>query len=209
MIDTRFLAIPILLLASPEIARGQWRYLGSGDYSQTLSSPKYGIPWQGDFSGVTPHRLSRSEERLTSLSAPSQAGEDLAAYPGADVGQWIDDGWDRALKVFTDCGGSVADKARSVEPAGYFVQVQATIWQTAASSTGWAVGETVPSGRLIKVTCFYFSEGLRQEQWLPTIIGWEQQNHIAIEIGVAGEPGSSPHWPCDAADAIISRAAFE
>jgi hypothetical protein len=63
------------------------------------------------------------------------------------------------------------------------------------------------SARLIKATCFYFSEQLRQEQWLPVIIAWEQQNHIAMEIGVKGEPGSSPHWPCDAAAAALGSAA--
>src|SRR5262249_4383631 len=184
--------------AAPGIARGQWRYLGAGDYSQTYSTPRYGIPWQGDFSGVTRNRLKRSQQRLVSLGAPRQALEDLGGYPTADIGQWIDDGWEVALRIFAGCGGPIADRARSVNPAGYFVQIQPTIWQTPASSTGWAVGETVPSTRVIKATCFYFSEGLRQQQWLPAIIAWEQQNHIAIEIGVAGEPGSSPNWPCDA-----------
>jgi hypothetical protein len=160
-------------------------------------TPRYNIPWQGDFAGVTQRRLNKSLNRLDNLAAPENAKSDLASYPAADVSQWIDAGYEAALQKFTDCGGALAGKARAVNPSGYFVQVRPTIWQTEASNTGWAAGETIPSQRLIAVVCYYFSEAQHQQQWLPDLITWEEMNHLAVETGVRGEPGSSKNWPCD------------
>jgi hypothetical protein len=175
----------------------QARYLGPGEYTQTYVTPRNHIAWQGDFTGVGQRRLNKSLVRLDGLAAPEKAKSDLASYPAADVNEWIDSGFDTALRKFTDCGGGLANKARSVDPGGYFVQVRPTIWQTDASSTGWAAGETMPSQRLIAVVCYYFSEALHQEQWLPDLIAWEEMNHLALETGIQGEPGSSRNWPCD------------
>jgi hypothetical protein len=146
---------------------------------------------------VTQRRLNKSLNRLDDLAAPENAKSDLASYPAANVSQWIDSGYEAALQKFTDCGGDLANKARAVDPSGYFVQVRPTIWLTEASNTGWAAGETIPSQRLIAVVCYYFSEAQHQQQWLPALITWEEMNHLAVETGVPGEPGSSKNWPCD------------
>jgi hypothetical protein len=139
---------------------------------------------------------------LASLGAPESAQSDLISYHAANVSEWIDAGYDAALQKFTDCGGTLSNKARSVSPGGYFVQVRPTIWQTEDGSTGWAAGETIPAQRMIAVVCYYFSEALHREQWLPDLIAWEEMNHLAVETGVQGEPGSSKNWPCDSASAI-------
>ncbi|HKF56131.1 MAG TPA: hypothetical protein VKJ45_11820 [Blastocatellia bacterium] len=193
----RFLAPLVFLLALPVLSEAQARYLGPGDYGETYITPRYKIPWQGDFTGVTQRRLNKSLNRLDDLAAPENAKSDLASYPAANVSQWIDSGYEAALQKFTDCGGALASKARAVDPSGYFVQVRPTIWQTEASNTGWAAGETIPSQRLIAVVCYYFSEARHQQQWLPALITWEEMNHLAVETGVPGEPGSSKNWPCD------------
>src|SRR5262249_16290414 len=192
----RFVA-PLFLLALPVASVAQVRYLGAGEYTQTYVTPRNHISWQGDFTGVGQRRLTKSLIRLDNLSAPEKAKSHLASYPAADVSEWIDSGYEMALRKFTDCGGAVAARALAVDPGGYFVQVRPTIWQTGARGTGWAAGETIPYQRLITVVCYYLSEALRQEQWLPDLIAWEQMNHLAAEIGIRGEPGSSGNWPCD------------
>ena len=195
------LVAPILLFALPVTSMAQVRYLGPGDYTQTYVTPRHGIPWQGDFSRVGQKRLNKSLALLNNLAAPESAKSDLVSYPVANVSEWIDAGYEAALQKFVDCGGSLADKARAVSAGGYFVQVRPTIWQTQASSTGWAAGETLSDQGLIAVVCFYFSEGLHQEQWLPNLIAWEEMNHLAAETGVRGEPGSTRNWPCDSVTA--------
>jgi hypothetical protein len=193
----RYVAPLLLLLALPVLSEAQVQYLGAGDYSETYVTPRYHIPWQGDFRGVRQRRLNKSLTRLDNLAAPENAKSDLTSYPSANVSEWIDAGYQAALQKFTDCGGSLANKALAVDPSCYFVQVRPTIWQTEASNTGWAAGETIPSQRLIAVVCYYFSETRRQQQWLPDLIAWEEMNHLAVQTGVRGEPGSSRHWPCD------------
>jgi len=141
--------------------------------------------------------MNKSLARLDNMAAPENAKSDLARYPSSNVSEWIDDGYEAALQKFIDCGGSLASKALAVDPGGYFVQVRPTIWQTDASGTGWAAGETIPSQRLIAVVCYYFSEARHQQQWLPDLIAWEEMNHLAVETGVRGEPDSSRNWPCD------------
>jgi hypothetical protein len=193
----RYIAPLLFALTLPVLSEAQVRYLGPGEYSETYLTPRYQIPWQGDFTGVAQRRLHKSLTRLDSLAAPDNAKSDLVSYPAANVSEWIDSGYEAALQKFTDCGGTLADKARAVDPGGYFVQVRPTIWQTGASNTGWAAGETLPAQRLIGVVCYYFSEALHEEQWLPGLIAWEEMNHLAAETGVRGEPGSSKNWPCD------------
>jgi len=193
----RYVAPLFLLLALPVLSEAQVRYLGPGDYSETYVTPRYHIPWQGDFTGVSQRRLNKSLARLDNLSAPENAKSDLGRYPSANVSEWIDAGYEAAIQKFTDCGGLLANRALAVDPSGYLVQVRPTIWQTDASSTGWAAGETIPSQRLIAVVCYYFSEARHQQQWLPDLIAWEEMNHLAVETGVRGEPGSSRNWPCD------------
>jgi hypothetical protein len=201
----RYIAPLAFLLGLPILSQAQFRYLGPGDYTETYTTARHHIPWQGDFKGVAQRRLDKSIRRLDNLAAPDNAKSDLDSYLSADVSEWIDAGYDAALQKFTDCDGSLADRARAVDPGGYFVQVRPTIWQTSASNTGWAAGETMPSERLIAVTCYYFSEGLHREQWLPGLIAWEEMNHLAAEIGVRGEPGSSNNWPCDAGSATSGQ----
>jgi hypothetical protein len=131
------------------------------------------------------------------LDAPRRDVRYYLSYPQTDIAASIDKAYDQALAAFTDCGGVLAAKARAVDPARYFVLVEPTIWQTPASPTGWAAGETIPSTKVIRVVNYYFSESLRQLQWLSDLMLWGQMNHIAIETGVNGEYGSSPRWPCD------------
>jgi hypothetical protein len=199
IVEVRYLATLIFLLALPILSKAQTQYLGSGDCTASYTTPRNHIPWQGDFTGVGQRRLNKSLHRLDDLAAPDKAKSDLTGYPAADVNEWIDSGYEMALQRFTNCGGDLARRARAVDPSGYFVQVRPTIWQTEASSTGWAAGETMPSQRFIAVVCYYFSAALHQEQWLPDLITWEEMNHLAAETGVQGEPGSSKNWPCDSA----------
>src|SRR5262249_13096558 len=156
-------------------------YFGPGDHGSTKTTPKWGIPYDdGSFQAAKPKTIAKGIRRLGLLSAREQDVNHYLSYPQADIAAWIDDAYDRALAVFTDCGGALADKARLVNPAGYFVVVEPTIWTTPASPTGWAAGETIPATRLIRVVNYYFSESTHQLQWLPDLIRWEQLNHIAI-----------------------------
>lgn len=193
------LFLPVcLILASPFMARAQFRYFGPGSYGSVKTTPKWGIPYDdGNFQAARPKAITKGMRRLNLLNAPQREIDYYLSYPQTDIAASIDGAYDRALATFTDCGGSLADRARAVDPARYFVLVEPTIWQTPSSPTGWAAGETIPSTRLIRVVNYYFSESMHQLQWFPDLIVWEQLNHIAIETGVNGEHGSSPRWPCD------------
>ena len=187
-----------LILASPVIGRAQFQYFGPGTYGSTKTTPKWGIPYDdGDFQAATTRTISKGVRRLNALDAPPRAVRNYLRYPQVDIAATIDNAYDAALAVFTDCGGAVAYKARALNPGQYQVFIEPTIWQTPASDTGWAAGETIPSTKVIRVVNYYFSESLHRLQWLPDLLLWEEKNHIAIETGVNGESGSSPNWPCD------------
>ena len=194
----RLLSLVCLLLFTALPGHAQFRYFGSGSYGRVKTTSRWGIPYDdGDFQSARPKTIAKGIRRLNLLGASQREIDRYLWYPQADMSETIDKAYDQALAVFIDCGGSLADKARAVDPSRYFVQVEPTIWQTSSSPTGWAAGETIPSTRLIRAVNYYFSESQHQLQWLPDLMLWEQLNHIAIETGVSGEPGSSPSWPCD------------
>src|SRR6516164_4424063 len=112
----RLVAPVAFLLALPVVSAAQVRYLGSGDYTETYVTPRHGIAWQGDFSRVGQRKLNKSLALLASLGAPESAQSDLISYHAANVSEWIDAGYDAALQKFTDCGGTLSNKARSVSP---------------------------------------------------------------------------------------------
>jgi len=187
-----------LILASPVIGRAQFQYFGPGTYGSIKTTPKWGIPYDdGNFQAANSRTISKGVRRLNVLEAPPRAVRYYLRYPQIDIAAAIDKAYDAALAVFTDCGGTLADKARALNPGMYQLIVEPTLWQTTASPTGWAAGETIPSTKVIRVVNYYFSESLHQLQWLPDLVLWEEMNHIAIETGVNGESGSSPKWPCD------------
>jgi len=193
------LLLPLcIILAIPVLGCAQFQYFGPGSYGSVKTTSKWGIPYDdGNFQAAKPKTIARGMRRLGLLEAPQRDRRHYLSYPQADMAESIDKAYDGALAAFTDCGGALADKARAVDPTKYFLLVEPTIWQTSASPTGWAAGETIPSAKLIRVVNYYFSESLHQLQWLPDLVLWEQMNHIAIETGVNGEYGSSPKWPCD------------
>ena len=193
------LLLPVcIVLATPVLGCAQFQYFGPGSYGSAKTTSKWGIPYDdGNFQSAKPKTIAKGMRRLNLLDAPQRDIRHYLSYPQTAIADSIDTAYDRALAAFTDCGGALADKARAVDPTRYFLLVEPTIWQTPASPTGWAAGETIPSTKLIRVVNYYFSESLHELQWLPDLVFWEQMNHIAIETGVNGEYGSSPNWPCD------------
>jgi hypothetical protein len=187
-----------LILATPVLGRAQFQYFGQGTYGSVKNTPKWGIPYDdGNFQAAQARTIARGLRRLNALEAPPRAIRSYLRYPQTDIGASIDNAYDGALAIFTACGGALADKARGLDPTRYFLFVEPTIWQSAASPTGWSAGETSPTTKSIRVVNYYFSEALHELQWLPDLVLWEEMNHIAIETGVNGEYGSSPQWPCD------------
>ncbi|HKV42797.1 MAG TPA: hypothetical protein VJX67_26600 [Blastocatellia bacterium] len=192
--------LPLLLLTlSVEVkAQGYYQFLGDPTPVPDSTSQRNGIRYNTQ-GFDTPH--THQVKKMIKKGAPDSAVQAVLDFPGNTTAfsNWIDDAYEQTQKEFTDCGGSLASRARQVSAGAVYVIVEPTAFYV--PELGYAVaGAYYPDTNQIRVLNIYYIWSGPNKGWLresKDLLKWEMENYFAVQVGVQAEP-RTPNWPCDA-----------
>lgn len=195
------LALPLVFFVSSARAQGYYEFLGSPQAVPDRYTPKYNIRYNTQGYDNPDVNWKKRWGKLQKKGVPDYAITEMANFPGSPdaIGQWIDEAFDSIRAQFSQCGGSMADHASRVNPAGLYVIIMPSAFYEPYYKVDVA-GVYYPSSREIRVLNIYYTWSGANAGWLRharDLLKWEMGNFFGVEMKVQPEPRADG-WPCNA-----------
>jgi hypothetical protein len=200
------LLIPVVILSgiffsSSASAQDYYQFLGPPRIVQDRFSPKFGIRYNTRGYDQPHPNWAKKIRKMQKKKVPDWAIDQVLSFPGSTeaIGQWIDERFERVRSQFQACGGTLAQRARTVSPRGLSVTIMDSAFRDPYYNVDVA-GVYYPSSREIRVLNIYYQWGGPNKGWLrhaKDLLEWEIGNFFAVETRVQPEPRPAG-WPCNA-----------
>jgi hypothetical protein len=174
----------------------QHRFLGGGDTVEDKRTPMGIVYNDRGFSDPPSPSISKLH-KWQAKEVPAEIIAQLVAYRFDPL--WIDEGWRAALAQFVNCGGTLAARARNVDPRRVKVILEPTGFTYPRVPVPVAALYDPNRHEIHTVPVFYHWGG-KHKGWLrhaKDLLVWEWGNFLALEVRILPEPRSRL-WPCDA-----------
>ncbi len=195
------ITLPLLLcLVETARAQGTHQFLGKPRDVPDQVTSRHGIRFNTNGYDNPKVNWVKKIRKWNKKGVPDSVIQEIIDYPGSPeaIGEWIDDAFDKVQKQFTDCGGTLALRAKQVSPAGLRVTIMPSAFYEPYYKV-YVAGAYFPTSREIKVLNIYYTWGGPYKGWLRharDLLEWEIGNFYAVETGVTPEPRPEG-WPCN------------
>jgi hypothetical protein len=186
----------ILILSASALAQGRYQFLGPPHFVADRESPifhiKYNTRGYDNFPPIPQKKINKFHKK----GIPNSIIDEIVHFPGSQIGQWIDEKYQKVRDQFIACGGIIGSRAAKIQPK-VFVQVQDTAFYEPYNKVD-VLGVYYPAPRLIMASVMYYHWKGPNKGWyrpFPVILEWEMGNYFAVSTGVTPEPRPAG-WPC-------------
>jgi len=195
------LALPLVFCVSSANAQGDFKFLGNPSQVSDQFSPKYHIRYNTQGFDQPRPNWSKKVAKMQKKKVPEYAINEILQFPGSPdaIGKWIDEAFEDTQKEFTECGGSLAQRASRVSTRNLSVIIMPTAFYEPYYKVNVA-GVYYPDKHEIRVLNIYYTWGGENKGWLRharDLLKWEMGNFIGAESGIMPEPRPQG-WPCNA-----------
>jgi len=195
------LTLPLLLCAESVRAQGTFEFVGAPREVPDQFSPKHGIRFNTQGYDVPKVKWAKKLKKMQKYDVPEWALNEIQSFPGSPdaIGNWIDEAFDKVQAQFVECGGDLAERARSVSPANVSVTIMPSAFYEPYFKINVA-GAFYPSTNEIKVLNIYYTWEGENMGWMRharDLLVWEMGNYFGMSTGITPEPRSEG-WPCNA-----------
>lgn len=194
-------ALPLIFCVGSAKAQGDFNFLGEPRAVPDQYSPKYHIRYNTQGYDQPACNWNKKLRKMAKKKVPDYAVNEILSFPGSPdaIGEWIDAAFAETQNEFTECGGTLALRARSVSVKELYVIIMPSAFYEPYYKVDVA-GLFYPDKREIRVLNIYYTWSGENKGWLRharDLLKWEMGNFMGWATGILPEPRPQG-WPCNA-----------